>query len=158
MTDEKFMRAALREANKAALKDEVPVGAVVVRDGKIIARAHNVRETKKLPTGHAELLAMEKAAKKLGGWRLVGCTLYVTLEPCPMCAGCAVNARLPRLVYGAKDPKAGAFGSVYDLNEGKLNHTIEIQSGVLESECASVLSSFFKNKRQKNRLNKNSEA
>ena len=147
--DEKYMRAALREAQKAADIDEVPVGAVVVRDGKIIARAHNMRETKKLPTGHAELIAMEKAAKKLGGWRLIGCTLYVTLEPCPMCAGCAINARLPRLVFGAYDGKAGAFGSVYDLNEGKLNHTIEAEGGVLQDECAAMLSDFFKKKRKK---------
>ena len=146
--DEKFMRAALREAKKAADIDEVPVGAVVVRDGKIIARAHNVRETKKIPTGHAELIAMEKAAKRLGGWRLVGCTLYVTLEPCPMCAGCAINARLPRLVFGAYDGKAGALCSIYNLNEGKLNHTMEVHGGILREECASILSNFFKQKRK----------
>ena len=145
--DEYFMARAIAQAKKALAYDEVPVGAVVVREGKIIARAHNLRETKKMPTAHAELLAMEKAAKKLGGWRLIGCTLYVTLEPCPMCAGTAVNARIPRIVFGAYDQKAGAMGSVYTLQEGKLNHTPEVLGGILAQECAELLSGYFKQKR-----------
>ena len=145
--DEYFMARAIAQVKKALAYDEVPVGAVVVREGKIIARAHNLRETKKMPTAHAELLAMEKAAKKLGGWRLIGCTLYVTLEPCPMCAGTAVNARIPRIVFGAYDQKAGAMGSVYTLQEGKLNHTPEVLGGILAQECAELLSGYFKQKR-----------
>lgn len=143
------MRKALALAKRAALKNEVPVGALIVREGKIIARAYNKRETLKSPTAHAEFLAIGKAAKKLGGWRLPGCTLYVTLEPCPMCAGAIVNSRIPRVVFGAPDPKAGAFGSVYNLAEGKLNHTPEIVSGVLQKECGDVLSEYFKKKRSK---------
>jgi tRNA(adenine34) deaminase len=146
---EKMMRKALRLAGKAAEKDEVPVGALVVQDGRIIARAYNQRESKKSPTAHAELLAIEKAAKKLGGWRLPRCTLYVTLEPCPMCAGAIVNARIEKVVYGAPDPKAGALGSVYDLAQGKLNHTPEVISGVLQEECGQILSDYFKKKRKK---------
>lgn len=146
---ERMMKKALLLAGKAAGMDEVPVGAVIVRDGRIIARAYNQRETKKSPTAHAELLAIEKAAKKLGGWRLPGCTLYVTLEPCPMCAGAIVNARIPTVVFGAPDPKAGALGSVYDLAQGKLNHTPEVISGVLQKECGAILSDYFKEKRNK---------
>ncbi len=148
-SDEYYMRRALALAKKAAQMDEVPVGALIVRDGKIISRAYNKRETLKSPTAHAEFLAIQKAAKKLGGWRLPGCTLYVTLEPCPMCAGAIVNARIPKVVFGAADPKAGAFGSVYDLAEGKLNHTPEIVSGVLQKECGEILSEYFRNKRGK---------
>ena len=142
-----YMRHALALAQKAAQIDEVPVGALIVRDGKIISRAYNKRETAKNPAAHAELLAIAKAAKKLGGWRLSGCSLYVTLEPCPMCAGAIVNARIPRVVFGAADPKAGALGSVYNLAEGKLNHTPEVVSGVLQKECGDILSDYFKNKR-----------
>jgi len=144
-----MMLQALRLARKAAGEDEVPVGALIVREGRIIARAYNRRETLKSPTAHAELLAIQKAAKKLGGWRLPGCTLYVTLEPCPMCAGAIINARIPTVVYGAPDPKAGALGSVYDLAQGKLNHTPEVISGVLQKECGEVLSDYFKRKRDK---------
>ena len=144
----KMMQEALRLAGKAAEKDEVPVGALIVREGRIIARAYNQRESKKSPTAHAELLAIEKAAKKLGGWRLPGCTLYVTLEPCPMCAGAIVNARVEKVVYGAPDPKAGALGSVYDLAQGKLNHTPEVLSCVLKEECGQILSDYFKKKRK----------
>jgi len=144
-----YMQKALLLAQKAAQIDEVPVGALIVRNGKIISRAYNKRETEKNPAAHAELLAIIKAAKKLGGWRLSGCTLYVTLEPCPMCAGAIVNARIPRVVFGAADPKAGALGSVYNLAEGKLNHTPEVVSGVLQKECGNVLSDYFKNKRNK---------
>ncbi len=146
---EEMMKKALLLAGKAAGKDEVPVGALIVREGRIIARAYNQRESKKSPTAHAELLAIEKAAKKLGGWRLPGCTLYVTLEPCPMCAGAIVNARIERVVYGAPDPKAGALGSVYDLAQGKLNHTPEVIAGILQKECGQILSDYFKNKRNK---------
>ena len=142
-----MMQKALALAKKAAQLDEVPVGALIVREGRIIARAYNKRETLKSPTAHAELLAIQKAAKKLGGWRLTGCTLYVTLEPCPMCAGAIVNARIPTVVFGAPDPKAGALGSVYDLAQGKLNHTPEVISGVLQKECGDVLSDYFKKKR-----------
>lgn len=148
-TDEYYMRKALDLAYKAAKKDEVPVGALIVRDGKILSTGYNKRETKKSPTAHAELLAIKKAAKKLGGWRLTRCTLYVTLEPCPMCAGAIINARIPRVVFGAADPKAGAFGSLYNLAEGKLNHTPKTVSGVLQNECGGILSSYFKNKRSK---------
>ena len=150
-TDEKFMQEALKEAARAAKKDEVPVGAVIVRDGKIIARAHNLRETKRRPDAHAEHIAMCRAARKLRGWRLIGCTLYVTLEPCPMCAGLAVNSRIPRVVFGAYDKKAGALGSLYDLNEGKLNHTFECVGGILEEECAQVLKNYFRKKREMKR-------
>jgi tRNA(adenine34) deaminase len=146
--DTQMMKKALLLAKKAAEKDEVPVGALIVREGKIIARAYNKRETKKSPTAHAELLAIENAAKKLGGWRLPGCTLYVTLEPCPMCAGAIINARIPTVVYGAPDPKAGALGSVYDLAQGKLNHTPQVIEGVLRDECGAVLTEYFKNKRK----------
>ena len=141
------MSFALKEAKKAAQEDEVPVGAVVVREGKVIARAHNRRENAADPTAHAELLAIRRAAKKLGGWRLMGCTLYVTLEPCPMCAGAILNARLPRVCFGAYDPKAGAFGTLMDLNQTGLNHRTEVQGGILEEECAQVLKDYFRQKR-----------
>ena len=144
-----FMNIAIKEAQKAALKDEVPVGAVIVRDGKVIAKAGNSREKDKLPSSHAEFKAMMKAAKKLGGWRLVGCTLYVTLEPCAMCAGAIINSRLPRVVYGAYDKRFGALGSVYSLHEGKLNHIPEVKGGVLEDICARLLSEYFRQKRGK---------
>lgn len=149
MNDEYYMREALKEAQKAAKKDEVPVGAVVVRNGKIIARAHNLRERKKFPDAHAEHIAMHKAARKIGGWRLLECTLYVTLEPCPMCAGMAINSRIPRVVFGAYDKKAGALGSLYNLNEGKLNHSFDCTGGILEEECARILKDYFKKKRRK---------
>lgn len=146
---EQYMRAALKEAKKAAKKDEVPVGAVIVKDGKIIARGHNLREKRKQPDAHAEMIVIKKAAKKLGGWRLTGCTLYVTLEPCPMCAGTVINARVDSVVFGAYDSKAGAFGSLYDLSEGKLNHHPSVTGGVLHDDCAGILKSYFKAKRQK---------
>lgn len=146
--DEIFMREALIEAKRAAELDEVPVGAVVVRDGEIIARAGNRRESAKMATAHAELLAIEEACRTLGGWRLPRCTLYVTLEPCPMCAGAIVNSRIERVVFGAFDKKAGAFSSVLDLNSFPLNHHPEIVPGVLAGECAGVLSEFFRRKRE----------
>ncbi|MFY9382279.1 MAG: tRNA adenosine(34) deaminase TadA [Eubacteriales bacterium] len=146
--DEIFMRAAISEAVAALDEGEVPIGCVIVRDGKIIAAAHNKREKEKNALYHAEILAIDKACHALGGWRLPGCTLYVTLEPCPMCAGAIVSARIERVVYGAKDPKAGAFGSVLNLNSYPLNHKPEIISGVLKRDCADMLSQFFAKKRE----------
>ncbi len=145
---ELFMREALRLAECAARRDEVPVGAVIVKNGKIIARGYNLRETKKSPLAHAEVVAIGKAARRLGGWRLSGCTLYVTLEPCPMCAGAIVNARVDEVVFGAYDPKAGAFGSLYNLAEGRLNHTPHVIGGVLRETCAGMLKQYFANKRK----------
>lgn len=142
------MAAALQMAKKAAKKDEVPVGAVIVYNGKVIAKAYNLRETKRSPLAHAEIIAIEKAARRLGGWRLSGCTLYVTLEPCPMCAGAIVNSRIDEVVFGAYDPKAGACGSLYNLAEGRLNHTPGVIGGVMETECSSILKQYFKAKRK----------
>ncbi len=141
--DEIFMKEALRLALEAESLGEVPIGCVIVYNNEIIARAKNTRETEKNALCHAEVSAIDEACKKLGSWRLSGCTLYVTLEPCPMCAGAIVNARIPRVVYGAKDPKAGAFGSVLQFNSYPLNHKPEIVSGVLSDECRMVLSEFF---------------
>lgn len=152
--DIKFMKQALKEAQKAFEKDEVPVGAVIVKDGKIIARGHNNRESKLDPTGHAEIIAIRKAAKKLKNWRLEDTTMYVTIEPCSMCAGALVWARVGRIVYGASEPKGGALGSSFNLYEQKnLNHYPSVSAGVLEQECSALISSFFKNKRdRKNNL------
>lgn len=147
MDDLYFMGEAIAEAQLAAEIDEVPVGAVVVRDGEIIARAHNLRETEKNALCHAETMAVNAACKALGGWRLPRCTLYVTLEPCPMCAGAIVNSRIERVVFGAYDKRAGAFGSVLDLNAYPLNHKPEIVGGVMEEECRTMLQEFFKKKR-----------
>ena len=144
-----YMAAAIEMAKKAAAKDEVPVGAVMVRGGKIIASAYNLRETRRNPLAHAELLAIGKAAKRLKGWRLPGCTLYVTLEPCPMCAGAIINARIETVVFGAYDPKGGAMGSLYNLAEGKLNHMPITVGGVMRDECAALLTTYFKAKRKK---------
>ena len=149
--DELFMEQALAEAHLAAEMDEVPVGAVVVKDGTIIARAHNLKEQQHMPTAHAELLAIEQACRQSGSWRLSDCTLYVTLEPCPMCAGAIVNARVGRVVYGAKDAKAGAMGSVLDVNAYPLNHKPSVQTGVLGEPCARVLHDFFEEKRRRER-------
>ena len=146
MTDEIFMRLALAEAEKAKNEDEVPVGAVIVRNGEIIARAYNTREYGKNALYHAEIKAIDEACKRLGGWRLVGCTMYITLEPCPMCAGAIVNARVERVVYGAPDHKAGAFGTMLNLTDYPLFKP-QITSGVLADECAQILTNFFKNKR-----------
>jgi tRNA(adenine34) deaminase len=145
--NERYMRAAYMMAQKAIIKDEVPVGAVIVRGGRIISRAYNLRETKKDPLAHAEILAIRKAAAKLHGWRLEGCTLYVTLEPCPMCAGAIINSRMDEVVFGAYDPKAGALGTLYDLAEGKLNHKPKVTGGVLKEECAKLLKEYFTQKR-----------
>lgn len=142
--DDAFMRLALAEAAAAAQLGDVPIGAVVVRDGRVLARAHNRREVDRDPLAHAEVLALREAARHLGGWRLIGCTLYVTLEPCAMCAGAMVQARLPRLVYGATDPKAGAAGSVVDLlRDARFPHVVEVTGGVCAEECGAALRCFF---------------
>ncbi len=144
----RFMELALREAEKAAQMGEVPVGAVVVLDDKVIARGHNRTERDADPTAHAEMLALRKASKKMGNWRLGGAELYVTLEPCTMCIGAAVLSRVDRLVFGCKDPKSGAVGSLYDISkESRLNHEIKVSRGILEEECSQVLKLFFKNLR-----------
>lgn len=152
--DERFMREALVEAHAAAAEGEVPIGAVVVYEGEIIARAHNRRELDEDPSAHAEFSAMVAAARALGRWRLTGCTVYVTLEPCVMCAGLMVNSRVTRCVYGAADPKAGALGSLYQLNvDRRLNHAFEVTAGVLSNECAGVLKAFFAELRGEGRAN-----
>ena len=141
-----FMRLAINEAKKAFKKDEVPVGAIIVKNGEVIAKAYNTREYGKNALYHAEIKAIDKACKKLGGWRLVGCTMYVTLEPCPMCAGAIINSRIERVVYGAPDHKAGAFGTMLNLTDYPL-YKPQIEGGVLSDDCASLLSTFFKQKR-----------
>lgn len=145
--DEAFMREAMALAGEAEALDEVPVGALVVKDGKVIARAYNTRETSKCATHHAEVLAIERACEALGGWRLIGTTLYVTMEPCAMCAGAIINARIPRVVYGTRDLRFGAFGSLIDLSEVPLNHKPEVVGGVLEDECRDMLREYFRKKR-----------
>jgi tRNA(adenine34) deaminase len=143
------MRQALDEAELAAREEEVPVGAVVVHDGKVIARAHNQREQLHDPTAHAEMIAITQAAEALQSWRLDGCTLYVTLEPCPMCAGAILQARIPTVVYGARDPKAGAVETLYHLlDDARLNHRCLSLGGVLADQCAAVLTRFFQRQRQ----------
>ena len=142
-----FMREAIALARAAEEIDEVPVGALVVRDGKIIAKAYNTRESSKCATHHAEILAIEEACRTLGGWRLPGCTLYVTMEPCCMCAGAIINARIPRVVYGAPDLRFGAFGSLINLADIPLNHKPEILGGVLGDENVEILRAYFKKKR-----------
>lgn len=142
--DVAYMAIALEEARAAAAEGEVPIGAVVVCEGAVVARAHNRRESDHDPTAHAELIAIREAAQRLGRWRLSDCTVYVTLEPCPMCAGAMHQARIERLVYGAADPKAGAVGTLYDLsNDERLNHRFSVTSGVLADESAAVLREFF---------------
>ncbi len=147
--DAYFMHLALSEARAAAEEDEVPIGAVIVRDGEVIASVHNKRESNKCATHHAEILAIEEACRRLGGWRLPGCTLYVTLEPCAMCAGAIINARIPRVVFGACDIRFGAFGSLINLAVLPFNHTPEITPGALADECRDILSEYFKRKRAK---------
>lgn len=141
--DELIMQEALNEARRATDMLEVPVGAVITLDGEVISSAFNTRETDKNALCHAEIKAIDAACRRLGGWRLHKCELYVTLEPCPMCAGAIVNSRIKRVVYGAADPKAGAFGSKFDINSYGLNHKPEVLGGVLEDECANELSRFF---------------
>lgn len=149
MTDQELMQAALEEAKKAAALGEVPVGAVIAKDGEIIAAAHNTRESEKNATHHAELLAIDAACKKLGGWRLWQCELFVTLEPCPMCAGAIINSRLRRVVYGAPDTKAGCCGSVTNLFEMPFNHKPKIESGLCAQQAGDLLSQFFIDLREK---------
>jgi len=148
--DEYWMGVALREAGKAGERGEVPIGAVVVRDGKILGRGYNLRESKDDPTAHAELIAIRKAAAKAGGWRLTGSILYVTLEPCIMCMGAILLSRVQRVVFGCYDPKGGAAGSLYDLSDDRrLNHRVELVPRVLEQQCGSILSGFFRDLREK---------
>ncbi len=151
MTDEELMRFALAEAERAFALGEVPVGAVVAKNGEVVAAAHNTRETEKNATHHAELLAIDRACRALGGWRLWQCDLFVTLEPCPMCAGAIVNSRIRRVVYGAKDEKAGCCGSVTDLFALPFNHRPVVESGLLEEESRALLQKFFERLRQQRR-------
>lgn len=143
------MVEAIKEAKKAELIDEVPIGCVIVKDDKIIARGHNLRESKQRSTAHAEIIAIEKACRKLKSWRLEGCSLYVTLEPCPMCSGAILQSRIEHVVYGAKDPKGGCMESCMNMYEVKgFNHYPDVIGGVLEDECSSLLKTFFKRKRE----------
>ena len=147
--EKKFMKAALKEAKKAYDKLEVPVGAVIVKDRKIIARAHNLKETKNDTTKHAEILAIQKASKKLNSWRLIDCEMYVTLEPCSMCAGALINSRIKKVYIGASDQKTGAVGSVFNLLEDyTFNHKVEYEKGVMQEECENILKEFFKKLRK----------
>ena len=147
--EEKFMKAALKEAKKAYDKLEVPVGAVIVKEGKIIARAHNLKETKTDTTKHAEILAIQKASRKLKSWRLLDCDMYVTLEPCSMCAGAMINSRIRKIYIGTQDAKTGAVGSVFNLfNDYTFNHKVEAETGILKDECESILQQFFKELRK----------
>ncbi len=149
--DEYYMGLALKEAEKAMKKDEVPVGAVLIRDDEVIASAYNLRESDNDPTAHAELLVIKQGARKTGKWRLIDSTLYVTKEPCVMCAGAMVNARLGRLVYGCNDIRFGAVDSIYKITtDPSLNHRVDVRSGVLEEECAEILKNFFKKLRVDN--------
>ena len=148
MTDDEAMEYALAEARRALEHDDVPIGAVVVAGGEVVASAHNERELRRDPTAHAEVLALKEASERLGRWRLDGCSLYVTLEPCPMCAGATVLARLDRLVYGPADPRAGAALSLYNVpQDPRLNHSVEITTGVRAEECAALLRGFFEARR-----------
>jgi len=149
MTDEHFMLEALSLAQAAAEEGEVPVGCVIVKDGQIVGRGRNRRETGKSALAHAEIEAIHDACQTLGGWRLWQCTLYVTLEPCPMCAGAIINARIPRVVYGASDPKAGSCGSVTDLFALPYNHKPQVECGLLEEACAQQLTGFFRSLRER---------
>lgn len=143
--EERFMKEALKEARKAYDKLEVPVGAIIVKDYKIIARAHNLKETKFDTTKHAEILAIQKASKKLNSWRLIDCEMYVTLEPCSMCAGALINSRIKKVYIGANDEKTGAVGSVFNLLEDyTFNHKVQIEKGILKQECENILKDFFK--------------
>lgn len=142
--EEKFMREAIKQAKKAASIGETPVGAVIVQDGKIIARGYNKRETKKNALMHAEIITIDTACKKLGGWRLPRCDMYITLEPCPMCSGAIINSRIDNVYFGAYDKKSGCAGSTVNLFEnGMFNHSVNIVGGIMENECAQILSSFF---------------
>ena len=149
MNHNKYMKMALKEAKKAFKKNEVPIGAVIVRDNKVIAKAHNLRETNNLATSHAEILAIQKANKKIKSWRLDSCIMYVTIEPCPMCAGAIIQSRIKQVVYGARDLKAGAHDSVLNLFEYPFNHKVNVGSGVMEEESAKIITQFFKKLRKR---------
>ena len=146
--DERFMKEALCLAEQGRERGEVPVGAVIVKDGHILCGAHNLRNTDRISTAHAELLAIEEACRVVGDWRLTGCTLYVTLEPCPMCAGAIVNSRIERVVFGTRDPAAGCCGSLLNLNAYPFNHAFAITGGVCETECRAILADFFAERRK----------
>ncbi len=148
--NEQFMAIALEEAQKAFRKGEVPIGAVVVHNGIVIGRGHNLRETSNDPTAHAEMIAIREASAVLGGWRLIDCDLYVTIEPCPMCAGAIYQSRVENLYIGAMDPKAGAAGSLYNIPEDeRLNHLVNVERGILEEPCSRIMKDFFKRLRNK---------
>lgn len=149
------MKEAIKEAKKAYEKLEVPVGAIIVKDGKIIARAHNIKETSTDTTKHAEIIAIQKASKKLKNWRLLDCEMYVTLEPCSMCAGAIINSRIKKVYIGTNDCKTGACGSVLNLFEYKFNHQVEYETGILEKECEDILKEFFKMLRSNKNVQKN---
>ena len=147
---ERYMREAIKEAKKAELIDEVPIGCVIVKNDKIISRGHNVRETEQNPIGHAEIIAIRKASKKLNSWRLEDCDIYITLEPCIMCSGAIIQSRIKTIYYGASDPKGGALGSSIDVLSAKgINHHPSVEGGVLKEECSSIISNYFKAKREK---------
>lgn len=153
--DEKFMKEAIRQARKAGAIGDVPIGCVIVHEGKIIARGYNKRNKNKTVLAHAELLAMSKACKKIGDWRLEECTMYITLEPCQMCAGAIVQARIPRVVIGSMNPKAGCGGSILNLLEmEEFNHQVDVTRGVLDEECSEMLSAFFRELRRKQKEKK----
>lgn len=155
---EKYMKEAIKQAKKAAAIGDVPIGCVIVFDDKIIARAYNQRNKRKTTLAHAELLAIQKASKKIGDWRLEDCTMYITLEPCQMCAGAIVQARIPKVVIGAMNPKAGCAGSVLNiLQVDAFNHQVEIEKGVLEEECSQMMSDFFRELRRKKKGEKKNE-
>ena len=148
--ENRFMKEAIKEAKKAELIDEVPIGCVIVKDDKIVARGHNVRETKKTPLGHAEIVAIDKASKKLNRWRLDDCDIYITVEPCIMCSGAIIQSRIRHIYYGARDLKGGAIESSINVLEAKnINHHPEVTSGILEEECSNIISQYFKRKREK---------
>lgn len=149
LNTEKYMKEAIKEAKKAYMKDEIPVGAVIVKDNKIISRGYNLKEEKKNTIKHAEIIAIEKASKKLCSWRLVDCEMYITLEPCAMCAGAIINSRIKKIYIGAMDLKTGACGSVLNLFEYPFNHKVEVESGVLQPECEKIIKDFFKELRQR---------
>ena len=157
--DEKYMKAAIREAKKAYALDEVPIGCVIVQDGTIIARGYNRRNTEGNTLAHAELTAIKKASKKTGDWRLEDCTMYVTLEPCQMCAGAIVQSRIPRVVVGCMNPKAGCTGSILNLlNIQAFNHQADLTTGVLEEECSQLMKQFFRELREARKMKKKAEA
>lgn len=158
MTDEQYMQLALQEARAAAALGEIPIGAVLVVDGEVVAQAHNLRETRHDATAHAEVIVIQAACQKLGRWRLQNSVLYVTVEPCPMCAGAIVNSRIDKVVYGCPDAKAGGAESIFNIiSNPNLNHTALVVSGVCEAECAQVMQDFFKRRRRENKLLKTSQ-